>query len=257
MLDVICCAKQLEPLSLKEKEFLKNLYVILLDQFNKEKDKLRYAFPGCGDRKKLNDGFEPWGDFFIYHEILALMKELDCDAMFITNDVAKSDWVQQNRRPFMHYLFDEFSHTGHMINIVGLDAIPMDITPIIPDEEDPHEGALDSQMLITDVASESESGGVLHKQDDNKETESSRLITEEQFLEELTICIGWATNYGGGYVNEEFFLRNILRSKKNYDYNHSKEVLQKLTRKKIVRIEEQEHSGNTYKCLVWGEKHIE
>lgn len=255
VLETVCCAKHLEPLSTEEKEFLKAKYMVLLDQFNKEKDKIRYAFPGCGDKKKLNEGFEPWGDFYIYHEILALMKELDCDALFITNDVTKSDWVLQDRRPFMHYLFDEYAHTGHMINIVGLDAIPMDITPIIPDEEDPHEGELEDnlQEAAIDVEPSEERKPVVSE--DISKAIDTRLITEEQFMEEFAICYGWATNYGGGYVNEEFFLRNILGSRKRYNYDHSKGILQKLTKKKIIRIEDQEHRGSIIKCLVWGEKH--
>ena len=83
VLETVCCAKHLEPLGIDEKEFLKNRYNLLLEQYNKEKDKIRYAFPGCGDRKKIVDGFDPCGDFYIYHEILALKKEMDCDAMFI------------------------------------------------------------------------------------------------------------------------------------------------------------------------------
>lgn len=256
VLETVCCAKHLEPLGIDEKEFLKNRYNLLLEQYNKEKDKIRYAFPGCGDRKKIVDGFDPCGDFYIYHEILALMKEMDCDAMFITNDVTKSDWVMQDRHPFMHYLFDEFAHTGHMINIVGLDAIPMDITPIIPDEKDPHEGELEEHLQDTETEVEPtvDKNPVVSE---DTPVVNTRIITEDQFLEEFTICYGWATNYGGGYVNEEFFLRNILGSKKHYNYDQSKAILQKLLKKKVLKIEDQEHRGNMIKCVVWGEKHKE
>lgn len=257
VLETVCCAKQLEPLSAEEKEYLINQYKRLLEQFKNEKDKIRYAFPGCGDRKKINDGFEAWGDFYIYHEILALMKELNCDAMFITKDITKSDWVLPDRRPFMHYLFDEFAHTGHMINIVGLDAIPMDITPIIPDEEDPNEGELEEHLPETDSTVELGVDRVPVVSEETPSLGNVKLITEDQFIEEFDICYSWATNYGGGYVNEEFFLRNILGSRKHFDYGHSKETLQKLTKKKRIKIEEQEHGGKTIRCLIWGEKHKE
>ena len=255
VLTTVLCAKNLEPLSKEEKLFLQELYTSLLNQFNKENNKQRYTFPGCGDKKKTESGFDPCGDFYIYHEILALMKEMDCDAMFITNDVAKSDWVLPNRRPFMHYLFDEFAHTGHMINIVGLEAIPMDITPIIPGKEDPHDG--DLQELPPDNPIEETTTTAAAERIDSKESvkvKRGKEITEEQFVAELEICIDWAMNYGGGYVKEEFFLKNILALRKHYDYDYSKQILQKLTKKKIVKCENQEHEGDTFSCLVWGEK---
>lgn len=255
VLTTVLCAKNLEPLTDEEKIFLQGLYAKLLNQFKEEGNKLRYAFPGCGDKKKIESGFDPCGDFYIYHEILALMKEMDCDAMFITNDVTKSDWVLPNRRPFMHYLFDEFSHTGHMINIVGLEAIPMDITPIIPGKEDPHEG--DLQELPLDNPIEENTTAVTTENLEPKESikvKRGKEITEEQFIAELEICIDWAMNYGGGFVKEEFFLKNILAVRKHYDYDYSKQILQKLTKKKIVKSESQEHEGETFSCLVWGEK---
>lgn len=255
VLETVLCAKNLEPLSDDEKRFLSELYSKLLNQFTEEKKKPRYTFPGCGDKKKLESGFDPCGDFYIYHEILALMKEVDCDAMFITNDVTKSDWVWPDRRPFMHYLFDEYAHTGHMINIVGLEAIPMDITPIIPEKEDPHEGDIEEKA---NTSYEEEQAKASIESDDVKDApivRKGKEITEEQFVAELEICIDWAMNYGGGFVKEEFFLRNILAVRKHYDYDYSREVLQKLIKKKVVKSEDQEHEGDTFKCLVWGDKH--
>ncbi len=255
VLTTVLCAKNLEPLTDEEKTFLQGLYAKLLNQFKEENNKQRYTFPGCGDRKKVESGFDPCGDFYIYHEILALMKEMDCDAMFITNDVTKSDWVLPNRRPFMHYLFDEFAHTGHMINIVGLEAIPMDITPIIPEKEDPHEG--DLQELPLDVPIEENATTAAADNAEPKETvkvKRGKEITEDQFIAELEICIDWAMNYGGGFVKEEFFLKNILAVRKHFDYDYSKQILLKLIRKKIVKSESQEHEGETFLCLVWGEK---
>lgn len=258
VLETVLCAKNLEPLSEEEKSYLQDLYTILLNQFKEEKEKIRYTFPGCGDKKKLESGFDPCGDFYIYHEILAIMKEVDCDAMFITKDVTKSDWVHPNRLPFMHYLFDEFSHTGHMINIVGLDAIPMDITPIIPEKEDPHEGDMEEKIVVDNVVEPAKEGSSeTVNEDDAVKVRKGKEITEEQFVAELEICIDWAMNYGGGYVKEEFFLKNILASRKHYDYVYSKEILQKLTKKKRIKIEEQEHEGVSFKCLVWGDKHKE
>ena len=258
VLEIVSRAKNLEPLSEEEKSYLQSLYSVLLNQFKEEKEKTRYAVPGCGDKKKLEAGFDPCGDFYIYHEILALMKEIDCDAMFITNDVTKSDWVLPNRLPFMHYLFDEFSHTGHMINIVGLDAIPMDITPIIPGKEDPHDGDIEEKIVVDNVTKTVNQGSTeTVDENDAIKVRKGKVISEEQFVAELEICIDWAMNYGGGYVKEEFFLKNILASKKHYDYVYSKEILQKLIKKRIIKNEEQKHEGETFKCLVWGDKHKE
>ena len=258
VLETVLCAKNLEPLTDDEKTYLQNLYGRLLHQFDEYNRNVRYSFPGCGDKKKLESGFDPCGDFYIYHEILALMKEMDCDAMFITKDVKKSDWVQPDRRPFMHYLFDEYAHTGHMINIVGVEAIPMEITPIIPVKEDPHEGEIEEKVEIK-VDEEPLEAPVAEAVEPKEAVKVRRgkEISEDQFITELEICIDWAMNYGGGYVKEEFFLRNILAVRKHYDYDYSREILQKLIKKKLVKSEDEEHDGETFKCLVWGEKHKE
>lgn len=72
-----------EELQSKEKEFLSNLYAACSETFYKmqnskdirDADK-HYTFPGRGDRDKLKEGKEAEGDFYIYHEILKVMKSL-------------------------------------------------------------------------------------------------------------------------------------------------------------------------------------
>ena len=111
----------LEGLSSEEESFLRGKYKELLEEFNKNKTdsnkKDLYSFPGCGDRKKIKDGFDPLGDFFIYHELLSYMKIKNQDVVFLTNDVTKSDWIKQDGKPFNHYIVDTYINTGHMLYI--------------------------------------------------------------------------------------------------------------------------------------------
>lgn len=111
----------LSDLSSEEKTFLKDRFNDLLKVFNQHKQdctqKDLYSFPGCGDRKKVKEGRDPHGDFFIYHELLSYMWHQNKDVVFLTNDVAKTDWIRQDGKPFNHYIVDTFINTGHMLYI--------------------------------------------------------------------------------------------------------------------------------------------
>lgn len=52
-------------------------------------------------------------------------------------------------------------------------------------------------------------------------------LTEDVFLDNLSLCIKWANEYGDKYVSKEYFIYGILGSKR-YEYAKSREMLQKL-----------------------------
>lgn len=60
------------------------------------------AFPGAGDIAG-KDGDEI-GDYVIFHEIMRFMKEEERDAVFLTFDTTKGDWMKSNRHPLQHYV---------------------------------------------------------------------------------------------------------------------------------------------------------
>ena len=135
ILDVIAQLQVLPPLDQDEMQCIKALYDSLLDEFNKAKtDKTKKepaTFPGCGDRKKIADGEPPYGDFIIYHEMLKFIKEHPEDILFITRDITKSDWIKTDKRPFVHYIIDIYSHTGQMIYIIPAnDFFPVSFTSL-------------------------------------------------------------------------------------------------------------------------------
>ncbi|WP_289743081.1 PIN-like domain-containing protein [Muribaculum intestinale] len=138
ILDVIAQLQVLPALDDKELKFLHDYYDTLLEEFNAAKTdnvkKISATFPGCGDRKKIADGEPPYGDFIIYHEMLKFIKETPQDILFITRDITKSDWVRTDKRPFVHYLIDIYSHTERMIYIIPAnDFFPLSFTSLTPE----------------------------------------------------------------------------------------------------------------------------
>lgn len=111
----------LPDLTSEERGFLEERFNGLMETFNQYKQdstqKELYSFPGCGDRKKVKEGRDPYGDFFIYHELLSYMWHQNKDVVFLTNDVTKTDWIRQDGKPFNHYIVDTFINTGHMLYI--------------------------------------------------------------------------------------------------------------------------------------------
>ena len=111
----------LDKLSIEEETFLRERYDNLLNDFTQNKQDFNkkdlYTFPGCGDRKKIKEGRDPLGDFIIYHELLSYMKNRNQDVVYLTNDVAKSDWIKPDGKPFNHYIVDTYINTGHMLYI--------------------------------------------------------------------------------------------------------------------------------------------
>jgi len=105
-----------------ELEYLKSEFKVLFEKYKqaKETQKYKLTFPGCGEKKILS---EADGDFIIYHEILKFMKENGKDAIFLTNDVTKNDWISKDGQPFIHYIEKTFLNTNQNLYIFNAERI--------------------------------------------------------------------------------------------------------------------------------------
>jgi hypothetical protein len=117
ILDLYQNFKTIEKLDKSEIDFLKKHYNLLLEKYKAKKDttKWKISFPGCGER---TDKEEPYGDFIIYHEMLKYMITNKTDVIFITNDVTKSDWLQSDLSPFIHYIQTTYENTKKVMYIL-------------------------------------------------------------------------------------------------------------------------------------------
>ncbi len=125
LLKICSSLKIIEPLSKEEKDFLVEEYDNLLVEYKNAKDqqKWKYAFPGCGETKDI-----PYGDFIIFHEIMKFMKQKDTNAIFLTNDIQKSDWLQSDRTPFIHYIEKCYINTSKIMFILQGESVLSDIS---------------------------------------------------------------------------------------------------------------------------------
>ncbi|MFD1770866.1 PIN-like domain-containing protein [Sphingobacterium suaedae] len=77
------------------------------------------VFPGLCDIKKKPD--DPYGDYIIYHEIMAYLKDHNTDAVFLTFDTTKGDWMSRSKTPHMHYVYNMYLNTNQILYIVDAD----------------------------------------------------------------------------------------------------------------------------------------
>ncbi len=281
----------LSGLTAEEEAFLREKYGLLLSMFNEQKNgqaKDLYTFPGCGDRKKIKDGRDPLGDFFIYHELLSYMWHQNKDIVFLTNDVTKSDWIMPDGKPFNHYIVDTYINTGHMLYILNardFTTLSFEAVAEVSTEENddaiedanPAEGAGQAALTPettggdsmgaetsehTNVANSADVNGVTSpvtietpEGEDNRETIEERNglsylrdVTKERFLQELETAELWASSYGDGYVSKDYFVFNILGHKR-FHYHTSIEVLDDLVDEGVIAIVDEERDGRNIKCL--------
>ena len=105
-----------------ELEFLKKEFDNLSKKIDKSKvkefirKKSGEVFPGVGDLIEKPDN--PFGDYFIYHEILKFMKTNNSDAVLLTFDTAKGDWMKEDKSPHIHYVLNAFLNTGRFLFIL-------------------------------------------------------------------------------------------------------------------------------------------
>lgn len=74
------------------------------------------AFPGLGDvRNKPED---PCGDYIIFHEIMKYILNKKTNAIFLTFDNTKGDWMTKNKSPHIHYIQNMYANTGQILYII-------------------------------------------------------------------------------------------------------------------------------------------
>ena len=107
----------LEPLSSDEISYMEKLFDQLNDEQKLASDAKRPfpPFPGQGDIRGKD---YPYGDFIIFHEILKFMKQHDKDAVFLTNEKSKGDWMGADRNPHTYYIELAHALTGKMLFIL-------------------------------------------------------------------------------------------------------------------------------------------
>ena len=147
ILEAISETNILPSLSNEEKDYIVELYKSLRAVYDaKEGDLIRgdVTFPGSGDKEKPVDGpieeSVAWGDLYIYHEILNYMRKMNTDAVFLTRDVTKEDWLKKDKTPFVHYIINAYEMTGHLMYIMDADDyIPLSFDSIAEELEDTDE----------------------------------------------------------------------------------------------------------------------
>ncbi len=75
------------------------------------------VFPGSGDRKNKKD--YPYGDFIIYHEILDFVAQNKVNAVFLTHEKSKGDWIGDKMSPHIHYIEHTYAETGQIVYILN------------------------------------------------------------------------------------------------------------------------------------------
>lgn len=121
MLEACSRLKVTPSLEQEEVDYIKKQYDELYRVYDEAKDeqKWKFIFPGCGDKKKKPE--DPYGDFIIFHEILKFMKKEKTDAIVLTREHAKSDWLQSDKSPIIHYIEKTFLLTQHCLFILHAD----------------------------------------------------------------------------------------------------------------------------------------
>ncbi|MDR0262374.1 MAG: hypothetical protein LBJ04_04035 [Sphingobacterium sp.] len=79
----------------------------------------KMIFPGLGDIKKKPEN--PYGDFIIIHEIMKYMVDNSTNAVFLTFDATKKDWMSASKEAYLHYIENVYYNTGKIINILDAD----------------------------------------------------------------------------------------------------------------------------------------
>lgn len=128
--------QHLVPLSKQAFKFLKSEFDDLkqaieqVDQKNFEHKVAAYlyqyptrVFPGIGDLIQKPE--TPYGDYCIYHEMLKWVGEQEpsLPIVFLTNDVTKRDWVDVDKRAYVHYLENFYHNTETIFYVLHAEEI--------------------------------------------------------------------------------------------------------------------------------------
>jgi len=245
LLDVISSFQTCDELTNEEKEYVQGLYDKLNDIYlplkGDNNHNWKHTFPGCGEKKE-----DPYGDFLIYHEMLKFMKENTSDAIFLTNDTTKDDWLWRNKVelvPYTHYIVNTFIATGQtMFVFQAKDKIRVSYTPIYVEDKKDEDNQLDTPANESIALAGLKVIGKIKLPNwddedlihfDNYQSHYFSEITEEEFINELMQSQIWAKRYGENFVGERSFILKYLGGK-GYDYSISTDVKNKLIEKGLV-----------------------
>ena len=234
ILNAVSSLNILPPLSQGEYDFTKELYSRLLERYKKDCDsKAAYLrFPGSGEEQDFEKKLEPWGDLVIYHQILVYMSENHKDAIYLTNDTSKADWIKKNGDPFSYYIADVYKNTHQILFI-------------IPSNEFLYQNSktVEEIKLDEDSVGDNNTTGITKKLGGHAETDIEKHyqfkdITEEIFLSELKDYSKWAENFGENYVSLAYFIYVVL-GHKGYRYSKNLEMLEHLMGTKVERYDKE------------------
>jgi len=195
------------PLSTEEIDIIKKDYDELYNLYEAgpAKDQWKLVFPGSGDKKeKPND---PYGDFIIYHEIIKKMSEFDTDAIFLTNEKSKSDWINSDKSPIIHYVNKTFSLTNKILYILHAEK------PLKVSFENIHKRRVEegkATLESTVVTIDKKNGyGFLYKKDGNLYFNKASLRVPEEFEGlEKNSCLTYSLNKN---ADDNYIATNLKR----------------------------------------------
>lgn len=230
IVDVVSQCKFCGNISQTEKKFMYDLYQSCVDEReemrmrNDHIDLQMYMFPGFGDLSKKEEHKQREGDFLHYHEMLKQISILKKDVIFLTSDVKKGDNSTDKLEPFDHYICNCFYLTKHVYYLVDAKSLPLasQQSPVIDTDSDEDEE--DEDMANGNEATPI---AIVEGAKVEKKRGYFKELTEDIFLDELSICIKWANEYGDKYVSKDYFIYGILGHKR-YEFAKSRDMLQKL-----------------------------
>lgn len=100
-----------------EKEF--NELTKLVDKNklkNDLKSKKNFSIPGIADI--LEKPENPFGDYYIFHEMIKCSLEKKSDILFLTYDTTKGDWLKTNKDAHVHYILRVYQIANKSIFII-------------------------------------------------------------------------------------------------------------------------------------------
>lgn len=229
----------LNSLTVAEIDFTKKHYDELLKRFDSKKaESAAYLrFPGSGESRDSEKKAEPWGDLLIYHEILSFMAKNHSDAIFLTFDKAKSDWMKKDGEEYSYYTIDSFQNTRQTLFIFRADDfLTGGYEPTPKDNIDEDSVGVPLALPVSNNTHESS----IHIKEFSK-------ISKEEFLRQLKDLIIKNGESKNAYISKSFFIYVYL-GKQGYRYSSSFQVLDQLRDKKV---EEYEYDNGAYKfkCL--------
>ena len=95
------------------------------------------AFPGVADLLEKEENEH--ADYIIFHEIMKFMEEKNTDAIFLTFDTTKGDWMKGDKHPLLHYVHNCYLNTGKLLFILDADrtlndVLKISIEPLLDEE---------------------------------------------------------------------------------------------------------------------------